>query len=95
MIRWVDAPHPVCSSNPMAKLKDTAEAPQLSFQWKAIQDFHSWQADKNDPPSPLTVDPDLNVSPSAPQNKHGISSINDSDTEDGIVNQSMPHMSHF
>jgi hypothetical protein len=95
---------PVRSSNPTAKLKDNAEAPPLSFQRKAVQDFHSRQADKNDPPSPLagpsTVDPDpihpnASVLPSVPQNKRGLSSVagDGSDTEDGIVNQSMPRMS--
>ena len=98
----MDAPRPVRSSNPTVKLKDTAEALHLSFQRKAVQDFHSRQANKNDPPSPgpsgSTVDPDpihLNVSSSAPQKKRGISSIDGSDGEDGIVDQSMPCMLHF
>ena len=86
----------------MAKLKDTAnsETPQLYFQCKAVQDFHSQQADKNNPPTSSTVGADPNVPSSAsavltPQNKHNISSIADdnSDAEDGIVNQPAPCMS--
>jgi hypothetical protein len=97
-------PRPVRSSNPTAKLKDAAEAPQLSFQWKAVQEFHSRQlvqeshsrlAVEDDPPSPSTVDADLNGSPSAPPNKRSISSVDGSDAEDGIVNRSMPRMFHF
>jgi hypothetical protein len=45
-IRREDVSRPVRSSNLTAKLKDTANvsAPELSFQCKAVQDFHSRQA---------------------------------------------------
>ncbi|KAI9448642.1 hypothetical protein F5148DRAFT_1153436 [Russula earlei] len=91
-------PCPAQTVNPAAKLKDTAntEAPQLSFQRKAVQDFHSRQAKKNDPP-PVSSTPDANPHvPSsidaelAPQNKCSNSSINDSNTEDEIVDQPLP-----
>ena len=89
------------SSNPTAKLKDTAEAPQLSFQRKAVQDFHSRQADKNVPCDPSTVDPNPVGSlsaPAVPQSKRSFTSVDGSDADngdDGIVNQSMPRMFHF
>ena len=62
IIRQVDVPHPARTLNLTAKLKDTAnsETPQLSFQHKAAQDFHSRQADKNDPPT-STVGANPNV----------------------------------
>ena len=101
IVRQVDVPRPARTINPAAKLKDTAntEAPQLSFQRKAVQDFHSRQANKNDPP-PASSTPDAN--PHAPssvnmglasQNKHSNSPINDSDTEDEIIDQPVPCMS--
>ncbi|KAI9507403.1 hypothetical protein F5148DRAFT_1308525 [Russula earlei] len=80
--------HPVRTVNPTAKLKDTAntEAPQLSFQHKAVQEFHSQQANKNNPPPvPSTPDVDLHALSSCSN-----LSINDSDSEDEIVNQSVP-----
>ncbi|KAF8227745.1 hypothetical protein L208DRAFT_1078154, partial [Tricholoma matsutake] len=52
-LQQVDIPRPAQTVNPAVKLKDTAntEAPQLSFQRKAVQDFHSQQANQNDAPT--------------------------------------------
>lgn len=98
-------PRPARTVNPTAKLKDSAntEAAQLSFQRKAVQDFHSRQTAKNNsgpasssstvvnPPAPSSVNVGL-----TPQNKRTISSINSGDdVEDGIVDQSAPRMSCF
>ena len=79
--------------NLSVKLKDAAntEKPQLSFQRRAVQDFHSRQADKNDPP-PSTVgtkstDPNAPFSASTvptPQNTYSIVD-SDSDDEGGII----------
>jgi hypothetical protein len=80
------------------KLKDAANAsaPELSFQCKAIQDFHSCQAnfsqlshpaESNNHPASSTLNSHLLVrstdTVSTPQNKHTFSSIaGDSDAED-------------
>jgi hypothetical protein len=89
-IRRADIPRPARTLNPSAKLKDTAntETPQLSFQRKAVQDFHSRQADKNDPPSSPTVGADTNV-PSSASVVPTPQTITDSDSDDegGIVGQ--------
>src|ERR1700679_2443567 len=88
----VDVPRPVQTISPAAKLMDTAnaEAPQLLFQRKAVQDFHSRHADKsaNASASSTTASgADSNVPSSAsptvptPQNKRSISSL----AEDRIV----------
>jgi hypothetical protein len=47
IIRQLDVPQPVHSLNLTVKLKDTANAsaPELSFQWKAVQDYHSCQTE--------------------------------------------------
>ena len=84
-------PRPARALNLSAKLKDSAntEAPQLSFQRKAVQDFHSRNDDKNDPvdpppspPSPTvgadTNAPSANVVPT-PQSTHTVA---DSDSND-------------
>ena len=87
--------HPL---NLTAKLKDTANtsAPELSFQRKAVQDFHSCQAHVSQPvedvnlPTSSTLDSHLHAPDSADtasstplQNKCSFSSITgDSDTED-------------
>ncbi|KAI9511807.1 hypothetical protein F5148DRAFT_1146538 [Russula earlei] len=89
---------PVWTVNPTAKLKDTAntEAPQLSFQRKAVQESHSQQANKNNPPpAPSTPDIDLHAPSSvsvglSPRNKRSNLSINDSNGEDEIVDLSVP-----
>ena len=87
----MDVPHSAWILNLSAKLKDTAntETPQLSFQCKAVQDFHSRQANKNNP-SPSSG----GVSPNTPSLASivptcSITSIADSDgdDEDGIVCQ--------
>ena len=87
----MDVPRPARILNLSAKLKDTAntETPQLSFQRKAVRDFHSRQADENDPP-PSSV----GVGPNAPSSAStvptcSITSVADSDgdDEDGIVCQ--------
>ncbi|KAI0264289.1 hypothetical protein BGY98DRAFT_939981 [Russula aff. rugulosa BPL654] len=72
-------------------LKDTAntETPQLSFQRKAVQDFHSRQADENDPPlSSVGVGPNTPSSASTVPTC-SITSVADSDgdDEDGIICQ--------
>ena len=99
IIRRVDVPRPARTVNPTAKLKDTAntEKPQLSFQRKAVQDFHSRQANKNDPlPSstvganPQALSADAGTATSTLQNKRSILSIDGSDTEDGIVDHPVP-----
>jgi len=97
----VDICHPTRTINPAAKLKDTAntEAPQLSFQRKAVKDFHSRQGDKDDHLSLTTgTDPNAPSSTSAAstwQHKRDISYIADSDsgTEAGSVVQPAPHAS--
>ncbi|KAI9459816.1 hypothetical protein F5148DRAFT_1150803 [Russula earlei] len=78
----------------IGELKHLHEMPQLSFQHKAVLDFHSQQADKNDPPTSSTVGGDPNAPSSAsavstPPNKHNITSVadNNSDGDDGIVDQ--------
>ena len=96
----MDVPRPVRAINPASKLTDTAnaEAPQLLFQCKAVQDFHSRHADKSahaSASSTTASGADSNVPSSAsatvptPQNKRSISSL----AEDGIVNQPVPCMS--
>jgi hypothetical protein len=78
------------------------KVPQLLFQCKAIQNFHSQNADKSAHASASsTTGANSNVPFSAstavptPQNKHSISSLADdnSNAEDGIVNQLVPRMS--
>jgi hypothetical protein len=92
----VDIPRPARTLNLSAKLKDTAntETPQLSFQRKAVQDFHFRQADKDDPPPSLTVGANPNAPSSAstiptPQNTSSIFAVADSDSDDegGIVGE--------
>jgi hypothetical protein len=95
----VEVPRPARAVNPAAKLKDSAntEVAQLSFQRKAVQDFHSRQAVKNNP-APSTVAnppaPSVNVE-STPHKKRTLSSINGSDVEDEIIDQPVPRMSCF
>jgi hypothetical protein len=91
--RRVDIPSPARALNLSAKLKDTAntEAPQLSFQRKAVQDFHSQQTDKNDPPPSPTASADTNLPYSAsvvptPQAACTVA-VSDSDDDGGIVGQ--------
>ena len=94
----MDAPRPARIVNPSAKLKDTAESAQLSFQRKVVQDFYSRQADnsdKNNYPTSSTL-----ANPPAPanagltsQNKRSISTV--SDVEDEIDDQPVPRMSRF
>ena len=101
----MDVPRPARTVNLAAKLKDTAnsEAAQLSFQRKAVQDFHTQQAIKNNPSAHLmgaNLNPPASVTVSSfepvnPQNKRSILSINDSDDEDGIIDQHVPRMSRF
>lgn len=90
----MDVPRPARTLNLAAKLKDAAntKSPQLSFQCKAVQDFHSRQAHKNDPPSssPMGSNPNAPSSASAVptlQNKCSVSSVvddnnNDNDNDD-------------
>jgi hypothetical protein len=89
-----DISRPVRALNLSAKLKDTAntETPQLSFQRKAVQDFHSRQADKSDPLSTVGGDPNAPSSASTvstPQNTPNVSFIPDGDSDEdvGIVSQ--------
>jgi hypothetical protein len=90
----VDAPQPVRSLNLTAKLKDTCNTstPELSFQRKAVQEYHSRQAHvlqpaENDHCALSTPDPrprsPLRLSvgtASTSQNKRAISFV--TDTED-------------
>lgn len=91
-------PRPARTANPTTKLKDTANPEaQLSFQRKAVQDFHSRQADQNDAPASSTLDANRHAPSSvnvglAPQNKRSNSSINNNDTEDEMVDQLVPRM---
>ena len=98
LIRWLDVPWPVHPLNLTAKLKDTANtsAPELSFQCKAVQDYHSHQTEVSQQSQPAEND---NCSPSlllphaphpmvpvdttpTPQTKHTFSSITiDSDDD--------------
>ena len=86
----------MCPLNLTAKLKDTANTsiPKLSFQCKAIQDYHSCQPpaplevsqpaeSPNNPPS-LILDTHLHdTNASTPQAKRAFSSItSDKDVED-------------
>src|SRR5260370_41698383 len=101
----VDIPRLALALTLTAKLKDAAntEAPQLSFQRKAVHDFHSRQANKNDPPVPpssLTGGADTNAPSSASaaptlQTKSKTSSIADlnDDGDDGTVDQLAPCIS--
>ncbi|KAI0273133.1 hypothetical protein BGY98DRAFT_936385 [Russula aff. rugulosa BPL654] len=69
-LQCVDVPHPARILNLSAKLKDTAntKTSQLSFQHKAVQDFHSKQADENDPPlSSVGVGPNAPSQPAQSQ----------------------------
>src|SRR5260370_2451834 len=62
--------------NPTAKLTDTANTapPELSFQRKAVQDFHSRQANTNDESSSISgADP--NACFSATPQKRTLSSL--------------------
>jgi hypothetical protein len=105
IIRQADVSRPVRSSNLTAKLKDTANisAPELSFQRKAVEDFHSRQAQvsppaENDQPHSLsTLDSRSHLplsvgTASTLQNKRSISSIADDDSDSGD-NQPMQCMS--
>jgi hypothetical protein len=98
IIRQADVPWPVHSPNLAVKLKDTANtsAPELSFQHKAVEEFHSHQAQvlqpaENDCPPPcalLTPDSQLQLPPlagkvSTSQNKCSISSITNNDSDAG------------
>jgi len=101
----VDIPRPARTLNLTAKLKDAAntETPQLSFQRKAVQDFHSQQANQNwqnNPPASLTAGANSNAPSSASavptlQNKCDASSgtNNKNGEEDGIVDQPATCMS--
>ncbi|KAI9507661.1 hypothetical protein F5148DRAFT_1306963 [Russula earlei] len=85
-LQRVDVPRPVRTLNPTAKLKDAAnsETPQLSFQRKAVLDFHSRQ-NRQERPAYF-----FNASAvPTPPNKHNITSVADhnSDGDDGIVDQ--------
>ena len=63
----MDKAHPTRTLTLTAKLKDAAntKAPQLSFQRKAVHDFHSRQANKNCPSTSLTEGADSNAPSSA------------------------------
>lgn len=81
----MEIPRPARALNLSAKLKDTTntETPQLSFQCKAVQDFHSRQADKNNPPPSSTVHADPNTrSPASTVPIPQILSVADSDSDD-------------
>jgi hypothetical protein len=86
----------VRSSNLTAKLKDTANvsAPELSFQCKAVRDFHSHQAQVSLPAETdqslalSTPDAHLHSSPpadtaSTPQSKCNFSFVSDDDSDAG------------
>jgi len=86
--------------NLTTKLKDSANAstPELSFQRKAVEDFHSRQAQQptenhhHDSPALSTPDSRMHSPPSTntapiPQNKHNISSITDDDSFNAGDNQ--------
>lgn len=89
----MDTSRPARTLNLSAKLKDVAntETPQLSFQRKAVHDFHSRQAEKSTPSSTAGTDPSAPSasSVSTPQNTCRISLVADSDSDDevGIVGQ--------
>lgn len=91
-----DVSRPVRSSNLTAKLKDTANvsAPELSFQCKAVRDFHSHQAQVSLPAETdqslalSTPDAHLHSSPpadtaSTPQSKRNFSFVSDDDSDAG------------
>lgn len=87
----MDVPRPARSLNPAAKLKDAAntEAPQLSFQRKAVQDFYSRHANRIDDPAAasataldLTVPSPAGVHPT-PQNKRDVSLLSEGDGDSG------------
>lgn len=97
IIRRPDVARPVRPLNLTAKLKDAANtsAPELSFQRKAVEDFHSRQAQVSQPaendnlPASSTLDShakhvaDSADTASTPQNKRPFSSItSDSDDKD-------------
>jgi len=107
IIRRPDVPRPVRALNLAAKLKDTANsaAPELSFQRKALQDFHSRQTKSAQPSQQhdsLPTSSTLNSHPPAPQsvdaastsqNKRTFSAATiDSGTEDAD-SQSEQHLS--
>ena len=99
IIRQADVPWPAHSVNLAAKLKDMANIsePELSFQRKAVQDFHSHQADIlqqvecDHPAALLTPDAHLHPYPSfclalTSQNKHTtsfVTAITDDDSDAG------------
>ena len=98
----MDIPRPSRTLNLTAKLKDTAntEMPQLSFKHKAVEDFHSRQADKDNLPTSSTVGADSDAPSSASAvtampTVQNISSVadSDSDTEHEIVDCPVPCMS--
>lgn len=71
VIRRVDVSRPVRALNLTAKLKDTANAstPELSFQRKAVQDFHSRSAESAQAaqvPQPTENNPDQLSTQTAP-----------------------------
>jgi hypothetical protein len=85
----VDVAQPVRSLNLAAKLKDPSNtsAPELSFQCKAVQDFHS-RSVQLPPPAENHQVPTFSTSPPpsagigpVSQHKRNISSINDDDDE--------------
>jgi hypothetical protein len=93
--RQVDVPRPAHQLNLAPKLKDAANtsAPELSFQCKAIQDFHSRQVQDSHPTGDnclLTSSaPDSCQQSSSPasatsavQGKHGVPSAASDDAED-------------
>jgi hypothetical protein len=102
----VEIPRPARSHNLPAKLKDTANIsePELSFQRKAVRDFHSRQAQvpqrmaENDHSSALsTPDADLHSSPgpstdvaSTPRYKRDISSISAITDDDSDAESDQP-----
>ena len=84
-------PRPICLLNLTAKLKDMANTskPELSFQHKAVEDFHSRKAALPQVSQPAassstrTLDSHSADRVSTPQNKCPFSSITvDSDVED-------------
>ena len=91
---------PARALNLTAKLKDTAntEAPQLSFQRKAVQDFYARQADP--PPSSIGATNSNPIAPSSAnsgavlpaQNKDNIPSVIGIDTGEDIESVDQPSL---
>jgi hypothetical protein len=84
----VDGPRPTRPRNLAAKLKDTANTstPALSFQRKAVQDYHSRPTGVSQPAestnNPLSTLDYCDDTASTPQAKRTFSSITENDVED-------------